>query len=170
MSQAVQIALNIVWLAAFPVALSWMLSKFSPEAFKGPSFLFRQRRWEKEGRIYEKAGIKRWKDRLPEAGGWFRNGFPKNKLAGSKSTLLNRFILETNRGETAHWLQIFSASAFFLWNEPFTACIFMLYAILFNLPFIAVQRYNRFRLIRTLEKRKTKERTPITYRKARDHE
>ena len=41
---------------------------------------------------------------------------------------------------------------FVLWNPPLAATLLAAYGVLVNLPFIAIQRYNRFRTQALLER------------------
>lgn len=103
----------------------------------------------REQRFYERVlRIKRWKDRLPEGGSLFRGGFSKKRLAASDTDYLRLFLVETRRGEWTHWLSIVPAPLFFIWNEPLYGWMMMLYALIANLPFILILRYNRLRLLR----------------------
>jgi glycosyl-4,4'-diaponeurosporenoate acyltransferase len=42
---------------------------------------------------------------------------------------------------------------FALWNPPLAAVLLVGYGVLVNLPFIIIQRYNRFRILALLERR-----------------
>lgn len=108
--------------------------------------------WERSGKFYEKIKIRIWKDRLPEAGKLFKDGFSKKNLKGRSE--MERFLFETKRGELSHWLQLVPCLLFFIWNTPAAAIFNVLYAFAFNSPFILIQRYNRIRLIRVLQKKK----------------
>ena len=81
------------------------------------------------------------------------NGFPKGSLQSTDTAYLQRFMLETRRGELSHWLQWFIISAFITWN-PFPANLVILtYAALANLPCILNLRYTRIRMAHVLDKR-----------------
>ena len=97
--------------------------------------------------FYERAArIRRWKDRLPEAGAFFDGGVSKRRLSGRDLAALERFAVETRRAELAHWMATACAPLFVFWN-PWNAVVLMhLYAVAVNAPFISVQRYNRLRI------------------------
>ncbi|MBN3553199.1 glycosyl-4,4'-diaponeurosporenoate acyltransferase [Fictibacillus nanhaiensis] len=115
--------------------------------------------WENGGACYEKIGIRKWKTIVPDGGDFYKGGFAKKTLEGDSLEYLARFLAETRRAELTHWLSMPPALLFFLWNPVWIGNIMILYAVLFNLPFIFIQRYNRFRLIRILNlKNKTLER------------
>ncbi|AZB42574.1 glycosyl-4,4'-diaponeurosporenoate acyltransferase [Bacillus sp. FJAT-42376] len=146
--------LNACLLLFIQLGVSWLMSRAPSQYFNYFQWVFQKWKWEKDGKIYEHLGIKSWKDKLPDAGGWFKNGRSKKRLRGRSAETLEQFILETKRGELAHWLQILPCLLFFLWNSVLGGWIILIYAFAFNLPFIAVQRYNRMRLSRALERKK----------------
>ena len=112
--------------------------------------LLRLRPIEDDGRLYERLGIKRWKDRLPEAGALFAGGVSKRSLPAVTEGGLERFAAETRRAELGHWLAMAGGPLFVLWNPPSIAAVMVAYGILVNAPFIAIQRYNRARVSRCL--------------------
>ena len=65
---------------------------------------------------------------------------PARDLAG-----LQLFVRETRRAELAHWWALFCGPLFLLWNPPLAAVLLVTYGVLANLPFVLIQRYNRFR-------------------------
>jgi glycosyl-4,4'-diaponeurosporenoate acyltransferase len=116
-------------------------------------WLTRPRRWEQRGRFYERLGIRWWKDRLPEAGGAFRGGTSKRSLPGRADGDLARFAAETRRAELVHWAVPAVTPLFPLWNPPGLVVAMVAYAVLANVPCIAIQRYNRARIARILARR-----------------
>lgn len=113
-------------------------------------WLYRPRRYERDGGLYERLAVKRWKDRLPEAGGLFPGGLSKRSLFGRDAEHLERFAVETRRAELGHWLAALGGPLFFLWNPPGIAAVMVVYAVAVNAPFIVIQRYNRLRIARVL--------------------
>ncbi|AXI00618.1 glycosyl-4,4'-diaponeurosporenoate acyltransferase [Sporosarcina sp. PTS2304] len=113
---------------------------------------FRSFSWEKEGRIWQQLfRVKRWKGYIPDGTLFISNGYNKSKLHGADSMSLYDFLLESRRAEWVHWLTIFPSILFFLWNPIWAAWLNVVYAILFNVPLIVVQRFNRPRLERLLK-------------------
>lgn len=144
------LVLNVAGWLAIQLGLAWTFTKLSARWFNPGKACA----WELGGRFYEdRFAIKRWKDRLPDAARWFGGGFAKRTLAGSDPDYLQRFIRETWRGELCHWAAIACAPAFFLWNPWWADSIIVAYALAANLPCILVQRYNRQRLRRLLDRR-----------------
>ncbi len=144
------ILLNVGGWLAIQMGLAWGFTRLPVEWFN----VGRTPAWERGGRFYEVVlRIKVWKDRLPDAARWFGGGFAKGTLAGKDRDYLRRFIRETWRGELCHWFAIGFAPVFFLWNPWWGDCIIVAYALAANLPCILVQRYNRLRLGRLLDRR-----------------
>ncbi|MCY9697072.1 glycosyl-4,4'-diaponeurosporenoate acyltransferase CrtO family protein [Paenibacillus alginolyticus] len=103
--------------------------------------------------IYERyLLIRTWKDKPPDGGGLFPGGFAKKKFAILDKAYVSKFIRETRRGEWTHFGSMLPAPLFFMWNEPLYGWMMMIYAIIANVPFILIQRYNRIRLQRILRK------------------
>lgn len=115
-------------------------------------WLLRPRRFERDGRCYERIGIRRWKDRLPEAGALFPGGVSKRHLPGGRSGL-ERYAAESRRAELAHWWALAAGPSFALVNRPLATALLVTYGVAVNLPFIAIQRYNRLRINRVLAAR-----------------
>jgi glycosyl-4,4'-diaponeurosporenoate acyltransferase len=114
-------------------------------------WLFRERSVERGGRLYSRTlRIGRWKDRLPEAGALFAGGISKRHVTDRDQGGLERFVVETRRAELAHWLAAAPGPLFALWNPPAVVPVIIAYGLGINLPFVAVQRYNRIRASRVL--------------------
>jgi glycosyl-4,4'-diaponeurosporenoate acyltransferase len=145
------IVLNVGGWPAIQMGLAWAFTRLPPNWFN-PSNAFS---WERGGRFYEVVfGVKRWKDRLPDAARWFGGGFAKAALAEKNPDYLQRFIQETWRGELCHWAAMACAPLFFLWNPWWGDLIIVAYALGANLPCILAQRYNRARLQKLLVRKK----------------
>ena len=95
---------------------------------------------------------RKWKSLLPDGAPWM-GGFAKGKLTDTSPAYLQRFILETRRGEFSHWAQILVITGFIAWNPWPANLIIIGYAVLSNLPCILNLRYTRARLIRVLDKK-----------------
>ncbi len=125
----------------------WDVSRFNPGRW-----LYRERRWEEGGLFYKRVfRVQRWKKWLPDAAPWFKGGLAKKNLPPLSRDSLERFIVETCRGELAHWISMGMAPIFFFWNLPWVGGLMILYALAANLPCIITQRYNRVRLSHLLE-------------------
>jgi glycosyl-4,4'-diaponeurosporenoate acyltransferase len=142
------IAVNVVAWAAIHSASGYAASKLPDRWLRHDRGLLRRRPFESDDFYRRRLRIHRWKDRLPEAGALFPGGVSKRHLPPAGSGGLERFALETRRGELAHWMAIVPAPLFAVWNPAPLGAVMVVYACAVNLPCIAVQRYNRLRIAR----------------------
>lgn len=111
--------------------------------------LFEERDFERGGKFWRNVfSVHQWKDKLPDGASLFHAGYKKKKLLNNDVATMETFIKETKRAELTHWLLMLPAPFFFFWNPPWAGWIMILYAVLVNIPFIIIQRYNRIRLTR----------------------
>lgn len=115
--------------------------------FNPNHWLYRRRKWEKEGDFYQEVfKIKKWKRHLPDGAKFLGTfGFRKKQLNGKSKIYFETFRAETCRAEATHWIFILFSPLFFLWNPRWVGFFMIAYALIENLPFIIAQRYNRFR-------------------------
>jgi glycosyl-4,4'-diaponeurosporenoate acyltransferase len=144
-------------LAALACALGWLgwslligvLAHRLPQAaLEGDSWLTGQRPWPESKEAYEqRLGIQRWKALLPDAGDALPGGVRKNSLVSRDPATLQRLVEETRRAELVHmaiWpFWIVTA----LWMPPAGVLMNLVFATLFNLPCLWLQRYNRLLLL-----------------------
>lgn len=155
MPQAVTVAVDIVAWGAFHAATGYAAHRLDDDRLTSDGWLLRQRSFEDGGRWYRRRlHIHRWKDRVPEAGDLFRGGRSKRALPAYDVAGLELFARETRRAEYAHWWAMACGPLFVLWNPPLAATLLISYGVLVNLPFIAIQRYNRFRIEALLARRR----------------
>ncbi len=131
-----------------------------PDRFFSPnSFFFKSHRFEQNGKLYDKVfRVSRWKHLLPDGGAVLKkNGYKKKRLNNFSKNNLNRFLIESARGEMTHWLAIFSFWIFWFFTPPLVPWLMLVYALLANIPCIVVQRYNRPRIQHLLDRMKPKE-------------
>ena len=148
------VLLNVLAWLVIQLGLAWMMIRIPANRFNPRSALARLWNWERSGRGYEKfLAIKRWKDRLPDAAGWFKGGFPKANLRAHTPDFLERFLRETWRGELTHWLALLTLPLFAIWNPGWGVAVNAAYAVVLNVPCILAQRYNRARFLRVLERK-----------------
>jgi glycosyl-4,4'-diaponeurosporenoate acyltransferase len=141
-----------VW-ATWSALSGYTAHRLSPARLARDNRLFRLRRFERDGHFYERwFRIKRWKDRLPDAGNLFQGGVSKRALISHDREHLERFAAETRRAELAHWLILAAAPWFFLWNPWWLGLAMVGYGVVANVPCIAIQRYNRARLLRMIRR------------------
>jgi glycosyl-4,4'-diaponeurosporenoate acyltransferase len=145
------LAISAVWPALYFVA-GFIAHRLPARFLRPDGWLFRGRRFEHGGRFYDRLGIRRWKDHLPEAGAFYRGGFSKRSFQGADAAHVRVFVRETCRAEAGHWCTVLLSFTFFAWLPWWIAMFMPPAGLLGNLPCIAVQRYNRPRL-RQLQRR-----------------
>lgn len=139
------VALNCAGWPAIQMGLAWLFTRMpekwfdAPDEITGEEWLYRQ-----------VLHVRLWKDRLPDAAGWFSGGFAKRSLAVTHPDYLERFIRETWRGELCHWCAFAFLPLFFIWNPWWGDLVCLAYVIAANLPCIIAQRHNRLRLRKLL--------------------
>jgi len=139
-----------------------LMALFLPDRFYTPDrFFFKAHRFEQEGRIYDKIfRVSRWKGLLPDGGmvwkkrGLSKRGFAKKHLTDFSPQNLNRFLIESARGELTHWLAILPFWVFGFFMPPIAIWLMLLYALAVNIPCILAQRYNRPRIKRVMERKR----------------
>lgn len=140
----------VVWLATCMAigrwAVTWPASRLDRT---GPITTLRS--WERQGRTWQRwLRVLRWKDRLPEAGAFFAGGAAKRAVGGRATSTLAGFRRETIRAERVHWLIMASGPVHLLWCRPTVGLGMVAFGVVFDAPFIVVQRTNRGRLERIL--------------------
>ena len=143
--------------AALYVAALGILSHFVGQAlprahFDPQKFPYRSADWENGGKVYEKLGIKHWKDRLPDMSKIMPD-MVKKKMSAVKSQGMDVLIAETCVAECVA-LMLLSLGIFFFWRGAWAVVFWLVYNLLGNLPFIIIQRYNRPRLVMLEQRRK----------------
>lgn len=143
------VLLDIAAWAVIQPLIGWIAMSF-PERWLNPAgWLFRERRWENGGEPYQKIfHVKNWKDKLPYGGSLFQDQFSMKEIGEKTAENIERWMIETCRSELTHWIAILPGFLFFLWNKWEIGFVMVVYALLFNLPLVLVQRYNRPRLCR----------------------
>ena len=154
MPLGVTVLVDAVAWGVFHAATGYAAHRLPDHRLREDGLLLRPRRFETGGHWYRRRlRIHRWKDRLPEAGDLFAGGISKRDVPSYDEAGLRLFARETRRAELAHWWCLACGPVFVLWNPPLAAGLLVAYGVLVNLPFIAIQRYNRFRIQAVLERR-----------------
>jgi glycosyl-4,4'-diaponeurosporenoate acyltransferase len=161
MPQWLTILVDVVAWGVFHAATGYAAYRLGDDRLRRDGWLLRPRGFEARGAWYRRRlRIHRWKDRLPEAGDLFRGGMSKRRLPARDVAGLEMFVRETRRAELAHWWALSCGPVFVLWNPPLAAGLLFTYGVVVNLPFILIQRYNRFRTRALLDKLARRERRP----------
>jgi glycosyl-4,4'-diaponeurosporenoate acyltransferase len=147
------LVLNIILWPIYHLMISKITLHTSEQKFKQDSWLYRQRKFEKDGLFYERVlKIRSWKKIIPDGATIFNKGFKKKNLKETQKDYLFQFIEETRRAEYSHLLQMIPCVTFLIFNDFWIAMIMVAYAFIFNLPLIWLQRYNRIRFHRLVKK------------------
>jgi len=141
-----------VW-AAWSVAVGAAAHRVPTRFFARDTWVTSARAWERDGRVYERVRIRRWKDRVPDAGEFFDRSASKRTIGSRSQDDIERYLVETRRAEYVHDAIVLVTPAFALWNPWPLRMAMAAYAIVANVPCIAIQRYNRARLKRIVARR-----------------
>jgi glycosyl-4,4'-diaponeurosporenoate acyltransferase len=154
MSQGMTVAVDVAAWGLFHAATGYAAHRLPEDRLGRDGWLLEARPFEAGGRWYRRRlHVHRWKDRVPEAGDLFRGGLSKRQLPAYDVDGLQLFARETRRAELAHWWAMSCGPLFVLWNPPLAAGLLIAYGVVVNLPFIAIQRYNRFRIAALITRR-----------------
>lgn len=140
-------------------ALSFLLGRaFSGMEINFSAFPFRSFPFEKEGRIYQKLKIRKWQAKVPDMSRIFGKIMPEKKLDSKPDEeRILVMIRETCIAEAVHFLLILSGAGYlFIWKGAGGIFCFLL-NLFGNLVFIIIQRYNRPRFVKILEKYRKEE-------------
>lgn len=144
----------VLWFC-FQLGAGWFCFHKSDDFFMKDSFLYKIRKWERDGLFYEQwFRIKKWKKYLPDGGGFFNGGYTKRHIVDFSVENLEQYLVESRRAELTHWLGIFPFWIFGLFAPFHVVWIMLVYALVVNVPCIIAQRYNRPRIMKLLTKKK----------------
>ena len=150
---AVEQFLLFAFIAVVVGAISFVLGELLPRSnFDYTVFPYRPFRWEQNGEIYRLLHIQRWKDRVPDMSKYVKTMFTKEIVSPRDPEFTRRLILETCVAELIHYILILLSPIFPQYMPGVYGDVAMLVYSLGNLPFILIQRYNRPRLIKLMEK------------------
>ena len=128
--------------------------------FRTDRFPFRSFPFEREGKLYEKIGIRSWQNKAPDISKLIPGIVPRKEIPRRPDAeALRRMINETCVAELTHALLCFAGLALLrLWPGAGGIVLIALYVLLGNIPFILIQRYNRPRLQKLLRAAERRER------------
>ena len=144
--------------------LSFFLGRcLRPEYMDWNRFPYSLYNCEKDGSIYRKIRIHHWQNKVPDMSKIFPGMMPPKRLVDTGTAALRRMIQETCMAELVHGvLCVTGLYCIVLWPGIGGIVISVLNILLFNLPFILIQRYNRPRLVRLYDRQSQKERVSAT--------
>lgn len=139
--------------------LSFVLGRLVPKTwFDYTRFPYRTFAFERNGKLYEALRVSRWQSRVPDMSRLFPKLMPPKKMPArpDEQTLLI-MIRETCAAEATHTLLMLAGlGVIVIWPCVWGVMLYLVYAILGNLIFIIIQRYNRPRLVRLYERKRAK--------------
>lgn len=147
----------IYWLAymlAITVGIYVIGRIFPRKWIKEDKFPFRSFAFEKNGKIYDKIKIKKWKTKWPDASMVIHKIIPQipvKRFDDKSPEKVKTLIKESCVAETTHVVAfVLGFFAIFLWGSVLGVLLTIVYALA-NIPPILIQRYNRPRLMRALQ-------------------
>jgi len=142
----------VLWLV-FQVAAALLCFIIPDRYFSPHGFLFKERKWEKGGAIYEKVfKVRKWKRFLPDGGAVIVGGYRKKNLTDYSTENMERFLIESCRAELTHFLAVLPFWIFGFFSPPIIIAYMFIYALAVNLPCMIAQRYNRPRFLKILRR------------------
>lgn len=126
---------------------------FCPKQFPYRSYAFEQ-----NGKFYDRFQIRLWQNKVPDMSKILPKLMPAKRLTGDYKEMLPRMIQETCVAELIHLILCLTGLyCMKLWPGIGGLAVAVLHALLLNLPFIMIQRYNRPRLLRLYERIRSRE-------------
>ncbi len=148
-----QMLLSVLVIAGLGI-LAHIVGEALPRRWFDPEkFPYRAYPWEKNGKFYEKLGVRRWKDRMPDKSRWVKGTYTKTLTNQSNPESLRHLLKETCVAECIHWILLLLSPVVLLFTRGTAAIMITVVYALSNFPFIIIQRYNRPRLRILLERR-----------------
>ncbi len=145
------ICINLIIISIWHLSICAICKSLNDDFLDYNKYSFKIKNIEDNGFFYSKRlKIKQWKDLLPQY--ISRDGFSKKKLDSLSLEYIDRFILETCRGEWAHKKCMLVSVLLLFINRFLVGFAFGGLVVFVNLPYVCIQRYNRIRLLRTRER------------------
>lgn len=155
LSDAAAIVLSSLTWVAVSMSVGYVAVRWQADGLDRTGPFTTIRRWEDGGAVWQRTlAVGRWKDRAPDAGGFFAGGRPKTSVGSRSTERLEDFRRETVRAERVHWLILCSTPVHLLWCRPVLAASMVAFGVALNVPFIVIQRFNRGRIDRLLARRR----------------
>jgi glycosyl-4,4'-diaponeurosporenoate acyltransferase len=135
------LAANVLGFPALQLAVAWTFVRLPGRAFRMRPI------WRvspAEAAVHRNLlRVRTWKHWLPQGGRWMGSSFDHSESLRQGKAGRARFLLEARRSEASHWTALLGTALFALWNPPWAIAVMFAAGVLFNLPCILVQRYNR---------------------------
>lgn len=154
-SDLVAIVLSSLTWVVVSFSVGYRAVQWSPDRIEETGPVTTMRAWEAGGAFWQRyLAVRRWKDLVPDAGGFFAGGRPKRSVGSRSTERLEAFRRETVRAERVHWLILASTPMHLVWCRPTLAACMVVFGLALNVPFIVIQRFNRGRIDRVLARRR----------------
>ena len=140
-------------------ASGFLLGRVLPKGiFHGDRFPFMCFKWERQGAVYNLLGVKKWKEKVPDMSRILPKVMPSKRLPRSFTAgQVELMVQETCVAEMTHTLlAVVGVGCVFLWKGFWGWAASVVY-MLCNIPDIIIQRYNRPKLMRILQRAREKE-------------
>ena len=143
--------------AAVLGVLSFAVGRIVPKRwFHSDRFPFRCS--EKEKKLYAALRVKDWQSKVPDMSRLFKRIMPAKRINADTLSDLPRMLEETCVAEATHGiLSLLGLGCMRLWKGIGGVLFAAAYILLGNVPFIIIQRYNRPRLQKLMERRRRHE-------------
>ncbi len=143
--------------AAVLGVLSFAVGRIVPKSwFHSDRFPFRCS--EKEKKLYAALRVKDWQSKVPDMSRLFKRIMPAKRINADTLSDLPRMLEETCVAEATHGiLSLLGLGCMRLWKGIGGVLFAAAYILLGNVPFIIIQRYNRPRLQKLMERRRRHE-------------
>ena len=127
--------------------------------FCADKFPWKMWTFEKDGNFYDKLKVRKWQNKVPDMSKILPFMMPAKKISPDTYVKMPRMIQETCVAEFIHGLNCI-AGLYCLKLYPGVGGIIitLLYAVVFNIPYMLIQRYNRPRLIKLSKRLEERER------------
>ena len=129
--------------------LAFFVGRIVPKKwFRADLFPYRPYKFENNGHFYDKFGVRKWQNKVPDMSKILPKMMPAKNLTGNYKKRMPRILQETCVAEMTHFgLCITGLLCLKLYPSVGGVIVYLLYVLVFNLPFVIIQRYNRPRLM-----------------------
>lgn len=138
---------GIIGIAAFFIGESLPRSMYDYRRFP-----FKCYKWERNGEIYTKLGVRWFKKHSIDMSSIMPKAFPKQNTMSRDKAHLERLVQEMCNAELVHWILLFLSPVFWLLIEGWYGVAIAIGYALSNLSDIMIQRYNRPRIVMIIKR------------------
>lgn len=133
--------------------LAYFIGESLPRSLYDPCrFPYKAGKWEKDGRVYERLGVKWRKSHAIDMSRFMKRSFPKQNTVTRDPARLRRLVQEMCNAELVHWVLALLSPVFALLIDGWYGIAISVGYALFNLSDVMIQRYNRPRIMMILER------------------